>query len=105
LTPEITLVKFNETGIQNIANFTELLERFKANVLAVGGKYEAAYLTQGRYDAVVVTQMPNPEASVSAWLPIVEEGWTTETLPGIPENAVQQVIQNSRQHARSRQHA
>ena len=59
----ITLIRYTQQGAAKIKESPTRLDAAKKAAGAVGGKIHAWYLTMGKYDAVIVSEFPNDEAS------------------------------------------
>ena len=58
----ISLLRFTQKGVESIKEGPARLDRAKQAFRAAGGELKAFYLVTGRYDAVVISEMPNDEA-------------------------------------------
>ncbi len=83
----ITLVRFTQKGIENIKDGPSRLDAAKKAFEAAGGKVVNFYLTMGRYDAIVVAQMPGDDAIAKVALAGGSQGYIrTETLRAFSED-------------------
>jgi uncharacterized protein with GYD domain len=58
------------------------LQRAREALEKAGGRFVAAYYTQGQYDLVVVSEVPDEQTALAFTLGTVMQGnVTTETLP------------------------
>ena len=89
----IMLVKWTEQGIRNIKESPQRLDIFKKAVEAAGGKVTGFYLTMGRYDIVVIVELPSDEAAANVILRTASRGEvSTETLKAFPEDQYRDII-------------
>lgn len=89
----ISLVNWTEQGIRNVREAPQRLEAFKKEVEDVGGKMIAYYLTMGRYDGVLIVELPNDEAASILLLGGGSQGNVrTETLKAFPEDQFRNII-------------
>ena len=59
----ITLIRYTQQGAAKIKESPARLDKARKAAEAAGGKIHAWYLTMGKYDAVIVSEFPNDEAS------------------------------------------
>ena len=77
----ICLVNFTEQGIKSIKEAPARIDALGPALEAAGGKLLGWYLTQGRYDAVVITQASDAKATMSRLLATGAQGHVrTETM-------------------------
>ena len=85
----IILGKLTHKGIENSKDFAERDARGEKIVQAAGGRVLANYYTFGRYDFVVIVEVPSTEAMVKILTEIGKWGTlTTETLTAMPPDLV-----------------
>jgi len=70
----IVLVNFTEQGVKDIKNGPSRLEAARAAYKSIGGELKAFYLTLGRYDAIVIGDVPNAKAGAGLALAIGMQG-------------------------------
>jgi uncharacterized protein with GYD domain len=89
----ITLLKFTQQGIKDIKGGPGRLDDAKKRYAAAGGSIKAFYLTMGRYDAVVVTELPDDTAVAKVALQTGAQGnVTTETLRAYTEDEYRKIV-------------
>lgn len=89
----ITLLRFSQKGIEGIKNSPARLESAKKGFSAAGGSMKAFYLTNGRYDAVVISEFPDDQAMARASLASGSQGFVrTETLRAFTEDEYRKII-------------
>jgi uncharacterized protein with GYD domain len=89
----ITLLRFTQTGMQQVKDTPARLDRAKAACRVAGGELTAFYLTLGQYDAVAVSEFPTEEAFLKAFLTIGSAGeLSMETLRAFTEEEYRQAI-------------
>jgi uncharacterized protein with GYD domain len=89
----ITLLRFTQTGMQEVKEMPERLDRAKAACRAAGGELKAFYLTLGQYDAVAVSEFPTEEAFLTAFLGIGSTGeLSMETLRAFTEQEYRDAV-------------
>ena len=77
----VCLMNFTEQGIKNIKEAPARIDALGPTIEAAGGKLLGWYLTQGRYDAVVITQGSDDKAMMSRLLATGAQGNVrTETM-------------------------
>ena len=89
----ISLVKYTTAGVENVKDSPKRLDAFKQLCESMGAKVEAFYLTQGRYDIIVIVDAPNPETSAKIILATASKGSvSTETLTAFTEEEYRKII-------------
>jgi uncharacterized protein with GYD domain len=89
----ITLVNFTKQGIGSIKESPKRLDMAKEMFQSLGGELKAFYLVMGRYDMVVVGELPNDEAAAKAALAIGSQGdLKTETFRAFNESEYRNII-------------
>jgi uncharacterized protein with GYD domain len=89
----ISLVKWTDQGIHNIKESPQRLDAFKKSVESTGGKVTGFYLTRGRYDLVVIYEIPDDEDAATTILRIASRGEVrTETLTAFAEEQYRSII-------------
>ena len=89
----IMLAKWTEQGVSNIKESTQRVDIFKKVVEAAGGKVTGFYLTMGRYDMVVIVELPSDEEASNVILRTASGGNVrTETLKAFPEDEYRDII-------------
>lgn len=81
----IFLAKLTHQGITGIKEVGKRYEAFKRLVESKGGKLVAEYATFGRYDYVLITDLPNDQAALEVSLATGSKGnVTVETCRAFP---------------------
>jgi uncharacterized protein with GYD domain len=89
----VTLCRYTEQGIKNIKESPSRLERVKQGLKALGGELKSFHLVQGRYDAVVIVELPNDDAVAKFALSTGSQGNVrTETLRAFTEEEYRKII-------------
>ncbi len=89
----ITLIRYTQQGAAKIKESPARLDKAKKAAEAAGGKIHAWYLTMGKYDAVIVSEFPNDEASAKFMLLTGAAGnVTTQTLKAFTEAEYRKII-------------
>ena len=89
----IGLVKYTAKGIENIRESPNRLDAFKQLCESMGAKVDGFYLTMGRYDLVVILDVPKPEIIAKILLTTTSKGAiSTETLPAFEEAEYRKII-------------
>lgn len=85
----IILGKLTQKAIEQMKSFVERDARGEEIVWALGGKVLANYYTLGRYDFVIIVDLPSEEAMVKLLLDVGRWGTiSTETLTGMSHELV-----------------
>jgi len=89
----ITLLKYTQQGIKDIKNSPNRLDSARQAWKAAGGELKSFYLTMGRYDAVVVSELPDDASVARLALATGSQGnVTTETLRAFGEDEFRKII-------------
>ena len=59
----VTLIHYTDQGIRTIKESPARLDAAKKGFAAAGGELKQFYLAMGRYDALIVGEMPDDEAA------------------------------------------
>ena len=93
----IILGKLTHKAIENAKGFAERDARGEEVVRAAGGRLLAHYYTFGRYDFVIVVEMPSNEAMVQLLVEVGKWGTiSTETLTALPPELVYRAVAGMR---------
>jgi len=89
----VTLMRFTEQGVRSIKDAPARLDAAKKLFQSAGGEIKAFYLAMGRYDAVVVGEVPNDEAAAKLALTIGALGNVrTETMRVFTESEYRKLV-------------
>ena len=89
----ISLVRYTQQGVAKIKDSPTRLDAAKKAAEAAGGKVHAWYLTMGKYDAVLISEFPNDEASAKFMLTTGSLGnITTQTLKAFTEAEYRKIV-------------
>jgi len=89
----VVLSKFTDQGAKSIQNLRKGVEENMARGERLGVKIHGWYLTQGRYDLVVVAEAPDAETMLAQAAGVAGTGNTrTETLRAYTLDEVEQVL-------------
>jgi len=89
----ITLIRYTQQGAAKIKESPKRLDAAKKAAEAAGGKIHAWYLTMGKYDAVIISEFPNDEASAKFMLSTGSMGnITTQTLKAFTETEYRKIV-------------
>ncbi|MFZ0864776.1 MAG: GYD domain-containing protein [Candidatus Sulfotelmatobacter sp.] len=89
----ITLLRYTQQGAAKIKESPARLDAAKKAVEAAGGKIHAWYLTMGTYDAVIISEFPNDEATAKFMLSTGSMGnITTQTLKAFTEAEYRKIV-------------
>lgn len=89
----ITLMEFTREGIANVEEAPDRIDEGRDLVESLGGEVKAVYATMGRYDYVVVQELPNDEAYAKVALKTGQVGAvSTETLKAFPEDDYREIL-------------
>jgi uncharacterized protein with GYD domain len=89
----VVLGKFTDQGAKNIQSLRKGVEENMARGDRLGIKIHGWYLTQGRYDIVVLAEAPDAETMLAQAAGVAGTGNTrTETLRAYALDEVEQVL-------------
>ncbi len=89
----VVLGKFTDEGAKNIQNLRKGVEENMARGERLGVKIHGWYLTQGRYDIVVLAEAPDAETMLAQAAGVAGTGSTrTETLRAFTLDEANQVF-------------
>jgi len=89
----ITLIRYTQQGAAKIKESPARLDAAKKAAEAAGGKIHAWYLTMGKYDAVIISEFPNDEASAKFMLSTGSMGnIPTQTLKAFTEAEYRKIV-------------
>jgi uncharacterized protein with GYD domain len=89
----VTLIRYTQQGAAKIKESPKRLDAAKKAAEAAGGKIHAWYLTMGKYDAVIISEFPNDEASAKFMLSTGSMGnVTTQTLKAFTETEYRKIV-------------
>lgn len=89
----ISLGKFTDQGAKNIQNLSKAVEENMARGKRLGIKVHSWYLTQGRYDIVVIGEAPDAETMLAQAAGVAGTGnIRTETLRAFTLDEVEQAL-------------
>ena len=89
----IMLMKWTQTGMEQIKDDAQRIERLRNIFKTIGGEIKVLYFTFGRYDKVAVAEAPSDEAMGKALLLLGGFGTVSvETLKAFPEKDGLEII-------------
>ena len=89
----VSLVRYTQQGAAKIKESPARLDKAKKAAEAARGKIHAWYLTMGKYDAVIVSEFPNDEASAKFMLSTGSMGnVSTQTLKAFTETEYRKIV-------------
>ncbi|WP_220222408.1 GYD domain-containing protein [Haloplanus salinus] len=89
----ISLVSYTGEGVQHMDESPDRLDDARDVAESMGGELAEFFLTMGRYDAVVIMEMPDAETATRAGITIAGAGAVrTETLRAFPEDEYRELI-------------
>ena len=89
----VTLIRYTQQGASRIKESPARLDAARTAAEKAGGKIHAWFLTMGKYDAVIVSEFPNDEASAKFMLATSAAGnVTTQTMKAFTEDEYRKII-------------
>jgi uncharacterized protein with GYD domain len=90
----VVLGKMTDQGAKNIKDLPRLVKENRARGEQLGIKLLGWYLTEGRYDFVVLIEAPDDQAAATMALGVASGGnMRTETLRAFPLEELAQIVQ------------
>jgi uncharacterized protein with GYD domain len=90
----VVLGKLTDEGAKNVRNLRRTVEENMARGERLGIKVHGWYLTQGRYDLVVLAEAPDAETMLAQAAGVAGAGYSrTETLRAYSLDELGQVLQ------------
>ena len=89
----VSLLRFTQKGVEAIKDGPARLEKAKEAYRAAGAKLRDFYLVTGKYDAVVVAEVPDDETAVKLSLTLSARGNVRiETCRAFAEEEYKRII-------------
>src|SRR5260370_38099745 len=89
----VTLIRYTQQGGAKIKESPARLDAAKKAAEKAGGKIHAWYLTMGKYDAVIISEFPNDEASAKFMLATGALGnGTPQTMKPVTEGEDRKIV-------------
>ncbi len=89
----VTLLHYTDQGIRSIKESPARLDAAKKAFQAAGGELKQFYLALGRYDAVIVGEVPDDETAARIALTFGSLGnIRTETMRVFPEGEFRKIV-------------
>ena len=90
----VVLAKLTQQGVSKIRDLPQIARENMAMAERRGMKVHGWYLTQGRYDIVVVTEAPDDQTAAAQALAVASRGGvSTETLRAYTLDEAEQIVQ------------
>jgi uncharacterized protein with GYD domain len=91
----VSFLSFTDQGIKNIRESPSRLDAAKKAFQGAGGELKQWYLAFGKYDAIVVSELPNDEAAAKLALTLGAQGNVrTHTTRVFTESEYRKLIQS-----------
>lgn len=89
----ISLLHYTQQGMKNIKQAPSRLDAAKKAFKDAGAEIKNFYLTMGQYDAVVISESPNDEATAKVALLIGSQGNVqTQTFRAFSEDEYRKIV-------------
>ncbi len=89
----ISLLRYTQQGVEAMKESPARLDAAKEVFREMGAELKEFYMAMGQYDAVVISEAPDPETVAKLVLMIGGQGAIrTETLRVFPENEYREII-------------
>jgi uncharacterized protein with GYD domain len=90
----VILWNWTDQGIRAVKDSPKRLASFRAELEKVGGKLVGEYYTMGKYDGVVIVQVPSDETIMSILLGDASKGnFRSMTLKAFPVSEADKIIE------------
>ena len=91
----ISLIQYTQKGIEKIKESPARLDHAKKGYEAAGGKIKEFFLVMGKYDIVIVAELPNDEAVAKLALTLGSSGnIRTQTMRAFNEAEYRKIVQS-----------
>ena len=89
----ITLVNYTQKGIENVKESPQRLKTAKQAFQGMGAELKEFYLVMGRYDIILVTEVPNDETVAKIALALGSLGNVrTESFRAFKEDEYREIV-------------
>ena len=89
----VTLLRYTEQGVRNIKESPNRVDAAKKAFQAAGGELKQFYLAMGRYDAIIVGELPDDETAARIALSTGSLGNVrTETMRVFTESEFRKIV-------------
>jgi uncharacterized protein with GYD domain len=89
----LVFINWTDQGIRSVKDSPKRLDGARKTIKEMGGELKTFYMTQGKYDAVLIIEMPNDEKLASFVLKIGTAGNVrTTTLRAYSEDDYRKII-------------
>ncbi|MGH7233165.1 MAG: GYD domain-containing protein [Nitrospiraceae bacterium] len=89
----LVFINWTEQGIRSVKDSPKRLDAARKTIKEMGGELKTFYMTQGKYDAVLIIEMPSDEKLASFVLKIGAVGNVrTTTLRAYSEDDYRKII-------------
>lgn len=89
----ISLLNWTDQGIRNVKDSPKRLDAVKKSLKELGGEVKAFYMTQGTFDLVLISEVPNDEVLAKFLLKAGSAGNVrTTTLKAYTETEYRNII-------------
>ena len=91
----ISLIQYTQKGIEKIKESPARLDHARKGYEAAGGKIKDFFLVMGKYDIVIVAELPNDEAVAKLALTLGSSGnIRTQTMRAFNEAEYRKIVQS-----------
>jgi uncharacterized protein with GYD domain len=88
--------QWTEQGIRNVKESPKRLDLAKQKLKELGGEVKAFYMTHGKYDGLVIVEVPNDDVLAKYVLWLCSQGnLKTHTVRAYTEDAYRRIIGGS----------
>jgi uncharacterized protein with GYD domain len=89
----VVLYRWTDQGVKNVKDTVLRAREFTAAVEKAGGKITSIYWTQGRYDLVAISELPNEDTAMTLSLSLSKLGNVrTETLRAFNAEDMERIL-------------
>ena len=89
----ISLISYTQKGIENIKESPKRLDQAKEMFRAAGAELKEFYLVTGKYDQIVITEVPDEETVAKLALSTAAQGSIrSETLRAFTEEEYRKIV-------------
>ena len=91
----VSLIQYTQKGMEKIKESPARLDHARKGYEAAGGKIKDFFLVMGKYDIVIVAELPNDEAVAKLSLTLGSAGnIRTQTMRAFTESEYRKIVQS-----------
>ena len=93
----VALFGWTDQGIRSVKNTLKRADKFESNIRKIGGTVKNVYWTMGRYDGIIIFEVPDEETATALMLAGCSAGNVrTETLRAFSAGDMKGILKMAR---------